>query len=105
MEEFLNSEKQSKTDSSHKCVAKKYSEWISKYRLDRDKKKKIQLTRNQHAAFRGWKYHKAPYIPPKALIVDELFARFLLHCLLELKSKKSSLRAAHGWMSFIAKGK
>ena len=28
-----------------------------------------------------------------------------MHCLLELDSKKSSLRAAHGYLSFVSKGK
>ena len=28
-----------------------------------------------------------------------------MFCLLELKNKKSSLRAAHGWISFVCKGK
>ena len=96
VQEFINKEKQSNTDLSHKCVAKKFSTWLSKYRSHKVGSEKITLSRQQHSAFRVWTYDQPPHIPPPELIEDRLFARFLMYCLLELKNNKSSLRAAHG---------
>ena len=55
VENFLKSEKSSNTDYSHKCVAKKFHQWLTQIRLEKDKEKKIIFSREQHKAIRKWK--------------------------------------------------
>ena len=105
VEQFLRSGKPSNTDYSHKCVAKKFHTWILQCCSENNPKKKLSLSRRQKKAVREWKYDVPPHQLPELLIKDNIFARFLMHCLLELKSKKSSLRSAHGWLSFTSGGK
>ena len=105
IEEFMRSEKQTNTDYAHKCVAKKFWKWLSEYSKHKDEREKVCLSRKQHKAFRAWKYDLPPHHLPPQLIDDNIFARFLIHCLVKLKNKKSPLRQAHGWISFTSKGK
>ena len=105
VKKFLLSERATSTDSSHKCVAKKFYNWMLQCRSERDSDKKISLTRKQYKAFGEQQQDEPPYQLPEELIKDNIFARFLLYCLVELKSKKSSLRAAHGQISFVCKDK
>ena len=102
---FLTSEKPSNTDYSHKCVAKKFHTWMLQCCLETNPEKKLSLSRRQIKAVKEWKYDLPPHQLPELLIRDNIFARFLMYCLLELKNKKASLRSAHGWLSFTSGGK
>ena len=105
VQNFLKAEKATSTDYSHKCVAKKFAKWLRENRAQSYKNKRIYLSRKQIKALREWNHNEVPYVLPAELVDDNIFSRFLLHCLLELDNKKSSLRAAHGYLSFVCKGK
>ena len=105
IENFLKTEKPSQTDNSHKCVARKFAKWLREYHPQYPKSARVCLSRERYKVLRTWKPDQPPHTLPPELINDNIFARFLMHCLLELKDKKSSLRAAHGWISFVCKGK
>ena len=96
VEEFLRLEKQSNTDLAHKCVAKKFDLWFAEYSVHKKKSEKLVTSRKQMKAFRAWNYEQPPHQVPSELIDDNFFARFLMHCLLKLNMKKSSLRQVHG---------
>ena len=97
IEEFTRSEKQTNTDYALKCVAKKFWKWLSEYSKHKDEREKVCLSSKQHKAFRAWKYDLPPHHLPPQLIDDNIFARFLIHCLVKLKNKKSPLRLMDGF--------
>ena len=105
VQQFLRSGKPSNTEYSHKCVAKKFHTWILKCCSESKPEKKLSLTRRQIKAVREWMYDMPPHQLPEVLIEDNIFARFLMYCVLELKDKKASIRSAHGWLSFTSGGK
>ena len=43
---FLIEEKASDTDHSHMCVGKKFGNWLSQSRLEKEPEKKMTLTRS-----------------------------------------------------------
>ena len=83
---FLTSEKPSNTDYSHKCVAKKFHTWMLQCCLETNPEKKLSLTRRQIKAVKEWKYDLPPHQLPELLIRGNIFARFLMYCLLELRN-------------------
>ena len=50
VKKFLREEKQTKTDKSHKCVAKKFQNLLLKIRLERDPGKMVALSEEQDKA-------------------------------------------------------
>ena len=105
VQKFLREEKANNTDKSHKVVAKKFRNQFMECRLEKDPEKKVALSAEQEKAIVEQNHADPPYQLPSVLIDDTVFARFLLHCLLKLKCKKSSLRQAHGYLSYVSKGK
>ena len=50
IKQFLREEKQSKTDKSHKCVAKKFKNWLLNIREESDPGKIAALSEEQDKA-------------------------------------------------------